>query len=70
MKKLTFSELNARLQGIFETEDKFEGFKNLSFDLAHGHEIFDDEGNINAEYENIINALDSELEAAVKLGNE
>lgn len=45
MKKLTFSELNARLQGIFETEDKFEGFKNLSFDLAHGHEIFDDEGN-------------------------
>lgn len=45
MKKLTFSELNARLQGIFETEDKFEGFKNLSFDLAHGHEIYDDEGN-------------------------
>lgn len=45
MKKLTFGELNARLQGIFETEENFEGFRNLSFDLAHGYEIFDEDGN-------------------------
>ena len=45
MKKLTFGELNARLQGIFETEENFEGFRNLSFDLAHCYEIFDEDGN-------------------------
>ena len=29
MKKLMFSDLNDRLQGIFGNEDNFEGFKNL-----------------------------------------
>ena len=44
MSKLMFSDLNERLQGIFGTEDNFEGFRNLSYDLAHGIEIFDEEG--------------------------
>ena len=44
MSKLMFSDLNERLQGIFGTEDNFDGFKNLSYDLAHGIEIFDEEG--------------------------
>ena len=44
MNKLMFSDLNDRLQGIFGTEDNFEGFRNLSYDLAHGIEIFDEEG--------------------------
>lgn len=44
MKKLMFSDLNSRLQGIFENADNFEGFKNLSYDLAHNVEIFDEEG--------------------------
>jgi len=44
MNKLTFSNLNDRLQGIFGTEDNFEGFRNLSYDLAHGVEIFDEDG--------------------------
>lgn len=42
---LTFSNLNERLQGIFGTEDNYEGFRNLNYDLAHGIEIFDEEGN-------------------------
>lgn len=45
MAKLVFSDLNDRLQNIFGTEDNFEGFRNLSYDLAHGIEIFDEEGN-------------------------
>ena len=45
MERLMFSDLNSRLQGIFETEDKYEGFRNLSYDLAHNIEIFDEEGN-------------------------
>lgn len=44
-KIIMFSDLNARLQNVFESEEKFEGFKNLSFDLAHGIEIFDEDGN-------------------------
>ena len=42
--RLTFDKLNERLQGIFGTEDNFEGFRNLSYDLAHGIEIYDEEG--------------------------
>lgn len=45
MNKLMFADLNSRLQGIFETEDKYEGFRNLSYDLAHNIEIYDEEGN-------------------------
>ena len=44
MKKLMFSDLNDRLQGIFGNEENFEGFKNLTYDLAHGEEIFDEDG--------------------------
>ena len=45
MDRLMFSDLNSRLQGIFETEDNYEGFRNLSYDLAHNIEVFDEEGN-------------------------
>ena len=45
MNRLMFSDLNSRLQGIFETEDNYEGFRNLSYDLAHNVEVFDEEGN-------------------------
>ena len=45
MDRLMFSDLNSRLQGIFATEDNYEGFRNLSYDLAHNIEIFDEEGN-------------------------
>lgn len=44
MNKLMFSDLNSRLQGIFETEENYEGFRNLSYDLANGIEIFDEDG--------------------------
>lgn len=43
--RLTFDNLNSRLQGIFETNDNFEGFKNLTYDLNHGIEIYDEDGN-------------------------
>ena len=43
--RITFAELNNRLQGIFATEENFEGFRNLTYDLSHGNEIFDEEGN-------------------------
>lgn len=45
MKNLMFADLNGRLQGIFENEDNFKGFRNLSYDLAHKVEIYDEEGN-------------------------
>ena len=45
MNKLMFSDLNSRLQGIFETEDNYEGFRNLSYDLAHNIEVYDEDGN-------------------------
>lgn len=44
MKKLMFSDLNTRLQGIFESEENFEGFKNLRSDLCNNVEIFDENG--------------------------
>ena len=44
MKRLMFSDLNGRLQNVFGSEDNFEGFRNLSYDLAHGIEIFDENG--------------------------
>ena len=42
MNRLMFSDLNDRLQSVFGTEDNYEGFRNLSYDLAHGIEIFED----------------------------
>ena len=45
MNRLMFSDLNSRLQGIFETEDNYEGFRNLSYDLAHNIEVYDEDGN-------------------------
>lgn len=45
MSKLMFSDLNTRLQGIFESEENFEGFKNLRSDLRSNVEIFDENGN-------------------------
>lgn len=56
-RKIMFSDLNSRMQNVFENkEEKFEGFKNLIFDVAHGIEIFDDEtgekvSKVNAEKE-------------------
>ena len=44
MNRLMFSDLNSRLQNVFGSEDNFEGFRNLSYDLAHGVEIFDENG--------------------------
>ena len=44
MKRLMFSDLNDRLQAVFGNEDNYEGFRNLTYDLAHGVEIFDEEG--------------------------
>ena len=44
MNRLMFSDLNSRLQNVFGSEDNFEGFRNLSYDLAHGIEIFDEDG--------------------------
>lgn len=44
MRKLMFSDLNTRLQGIFESEENFEGFKNLRSDLCNNVEIFDENG--------------------------
>ena len=43
--RLTFDKLNGRLQGIFGSEDNYEGFRNLTYDLSRGNEIFDEEGN-------------------------
>lgn len=43
-KNLMFSNLNTRMQNIFKTEDTFEGFKNLKYDLTHNNEIYNDEG--------------------------
>ena len=45
MAKLMFSQLNDQFQKAFETEDTVEAYKNVSFDLANGIEIFDEEGN-------------------------
>lgn len=44
MGKMIFSNLNSRLQGIFQSEENFEGFKNLAFDLATGAELYNEEG--------------------------
>jgi len=44
-KKLSFSNLNTRIKDIFETEDNYEGFRNLRYDLNSKAEMFDDEGN-------------------------
>lgn len=44
-KKIMFTDLNTRMQSIFNTEENFEGFRNLRYDLNHDNEIFDDEGN-------------------------
>lgn len=45
-KKIMFSDLNARVQGIFGNEDNFEGYKNLIFDVANGVTVYDEEGNV------------------------
>lgn len=44
MHKLTFANLNDRMQGIFGSEENFEGFRNLRQDLRDGVKIFNEEG--------------------------
>lgn len=44
-KTMTFSNLSTRTKNIFSTEDNYDGFKNLRFDLIRNVEIFNDEGN-------------------------
>ncbi len=43
-KILMFSDLNERMRNVFETEDNYEGFRNLRFDIGHDAEMFDDDG--------------------------
>jgi len=42
---LLFANLNDRVQGIFGSEENYEGFKNLRQDLREGVKMFDAEGN-------------------------
>jgi hypothetical protein len=42
-KRIMFSDLSERLQAIFVDEDTFEGYKMLSFEVAHNLEVYDDE---------------------------
>lgn len=44
MSKLMFANLNDRVQGVFGSEDNFEGFRNLRQDLKNGVKIYNEEG--------------------------
>lgn len=44
MRKLMFANLNENVKSVFGTEEKFNGFRSLSFDLATKVQIFDEEG--------------------------
>lgn len=58
-KKLTFADLSEHVQNVFAErctdgvtpEENFEGFRQLSYDLNHGVELFDSEGNKISKHE-------------------
>ena len=42
--KMTFADLSDRVQGIFGSEENYEGFKNLLEDLRNGVKMYNEEG--------------------------
>lgn len=42
--RMTFAELNDRVQSVFATEENYEGFRNLREDLRAGVKMYNEEG--------------------------
>ena len=42
---MTFANLSNRVQNVFSSEENYDGYRNLMFDLAVGNDIFDADDN-------------------------